>query len=76
MTITSATGSITCNPLTSCYSNASSFPPSSSNSENTLTNAITITGSYPATVTLAPLLGTVKKYSGTLQATSQQIIQF
>jgi len=76
VTITSAAGSIPCNPLTSCYSNNSSFPPASSNSENTLTNPITITGYYPSTITFTPLLGTVKKYSGTLQATSQQIIQF
>ena len=76
VTITSAAGTITCNPLTSCYSNLTSFPPTSSNSENTLTNPITVTGSYPATVSFTPLLGPINKYSGTLQATSQQIIQF
>jgi TadE-like protein len=76
VTLTSAAGSITCNPLNSCYSNNTSFPPSSSNAENTLSNPITVTGSYPATVTFTPLMGNVSTFSGTLQAASQQIIQF
>jgi len=76
ITLTSAAGSIACNPLNSCYSNNTFFPPSSSNSENKLSNPITVTGSYPATVSFAPIVGSVKTYSGTLQASSQQIIQF
>jgi len=76
VTITPAAGSISCNPLNACYSNNTAFPPSSSNVENSLSNPITVTGSYPAMVTFTPLMGNVQTFSGTLQATSQQIIQF
>ena len=76
ITLTSASGSITCNPVNSCYSNSTAFPPSSANLENTMSDPITVTGYYPETIVFMPLAGVVKIQSGNLKASSQQLIQF
>lgn len=77
VTFTSSSGSISCNPLNSCYSNATIWPPSGANTAGSL---ISIGGTYPVNSPLMflymPFTRSLKIQSFTLPATSQQIILF
>jgi len=77
ITLASTAGSITCNPLNSCYSNGAVWPPSGA---NTYGSAISVSGYYPAPPLLfifLPSIGSVLNFSAvTLAASSQQIIEF
>jgi len=76
VTLTSAAGSVTCNPLNSCYGNSATWPPSGG---NTVGQTITIAGSYAFTSAIAmyaPGAGAMKFSGVTLTASSQQAIQF
>lgn len=78
VTLTSAAGSISCNPLNSCYSNTTAWPPSSS-SANVAGSAITVSGTYAVNTSLVFLFiptGSLKIGNLTLPASSQQLIQF
>lgn len=75
VTLSSSGGtSVTCNPLNSCYSNTTAWPPSSGNTEGTST--VTVSGNYPLFLFFMPRQGVLGTSSGNLQASSQQVIQF
>jgi Flp pilus assembly protein TadG len=75
VTLTPSTGTgVTCNPLNSCYSNATTWPPSTANTEGTST--VTIAATYPMNLFFVHPQGFVGSSSGNLQASSQQVIQF
>jgi Flp pilus assembly protein TadG len=75
VTLTSSGGtSINCNPLNSCYSNSTAWPPSSANTEGTST--VAVSGTYPMNLFFVHPQGYVGTSSGNLQASSQQVIQF
>ena len=76
VTLTSASGNINCDPITSCYTSATTWPPSGG---NTVTSVISITGSYTfnsALSMVAPGGGTVPFRPVTFYAVSQQPITF
>jgi Flp pilus assembly protein TadG len=77
MTLTSSAGSVPCNPITSCYSNAAIWPPSSANAPGSV---ISVSGTYPVQTGIVmmffPGTGASQLNSVTLPASSQQIIQF
>ncbi|MGI9070109.1 MAG: TadE/TadG family type IV pilus assembly protein [Bryobacteraceae bacterium] len=77
VTLTSLAGSVTCNPISSCYSNTAIWPPSSGNIPGSV---ISVSGSYPVQTGLVmmffPSTGASQLNSVTLPASSQQIIQF
>jgi len=76
VTLTSTAGSIACNPISSCYSNGATWPPSGA---NTYGSAISVSGYYPAPPLLflfMPATGALNVSAVTLAASSQQIIQF
>jgi Flp pilus assembly protein TadG len=77
VTLTSLGGSVTCNPITSCYSNTAIWPPSSGNIPGSV---ISVSGSYPVQTGLVmmffPGTGASQLNSVTLPASSQQVIQF
>jgi Flp pilus assembly protein TadG len=75
ITLTSSGGtSVTCNPLSSCYSSTTAWPPSTGNTENSST--VTVTGYYPMNLFFMPRESVLGTSSGNLQASSQQVIQF
>jgi Flp pilus assembly protein TadG len=75
VTLSSSGGSsVTCNPLSSCYTNSTAWPPSSGNTEGSST--VTVTGYYPMNLFFVHPQGYVGTSSGNLQASSQQVIQF
>jgi Flp pilus assembly protein TadG len=75
VTLTPSRGtSINCNPLNSCYSNSTAWPPSSANTEGS--SSVTVTGYYPLNLFFMPRQGFLGTSTGNLQASSQQIIQF
>ncbi len=79
VTLTSSSGSITCNPLNSCYSQTTTaFPPSGASTEGS--SQITISGTYPAQsglmVLFLPYTGSRTIKAGNLMASSQQTILF
>lgn len=80
VTLSASDGSsISCNPLNSCYSNSTAWPPTTADSEATSSTPaswIQVTGSYPATIVFLPTLGALNVSSGNLQVSSQQFIQF
>jgi Flp pilus assembly protein TadG len=77
VTLTSSAGSVTCNPVTNCYSNSATWPPSPGNMPG---SSISVSGYYPVQTNLVlmffPSTGTSKLSAVTLPATTQQIIQF
>ena len=79
VTLTSSGGNITCNPLSSCYSNTATWPPNSGTA-NWPGSVISITGSYPVQTGLVFSYfihtGLLQLQSVTLPASSQQVIQF
>jgi Flp pilus assembly protein TadG len=77
LTLTSSAGSVSCNPVSNCYSNTATWPPSSANLPGA---SILISGYYPVQTSLVfmffPSTGASRLNSVTLPATTQQIIQF
>jgi len=77
VTLTSSAGSVTCNPVSDCYSNSATWPPSTANTPG---SSISVSGYYPVQTGLVlmffPSTGVSKLNSVTLPATSQQVIQF
>jgi hypothetical protein len=78
VTLTSPSGSVTCAPLNSCYSNTTAWPPSNANIAGT--SQITITGSYPAQsglmILFLPHTGSLGMQAGNLMASSEQTVLF
>ena len=76
VTLTSASGSVNCTPLNSCYNNNNAWPPTSDNSAG---NDIQISGKYPFHSALSmfwPHAGTVAFAPIYLPANSKQAIQY
>jgi Flp pilus assembly protein TadG len=77
ITLTSSAGSITCNPLNSCSSNSTVWPPASANARGSV---ISVSGTYPMPLALFlpffPGNSSMQSSSITLPASSEQIIQF
>ena len=76
VTLTSTAGTITCNPINTCYSNAAIWPPSGA---NTYGSAISVSANYPAAAILflfMPAAGALNVSAVTLSASSQQIVEF
>lgn len=77
VSLISSAGSITCNPVSSCYSDTAVWPP---NSANTPGSIISVAGSYPVQTGLVmmffPSTGGYQLGSVNLPASSQQVIQF
>jgi Flp pilus assembly protein TadG len=79
VTLTSSSGSVTCNPLNSCYSNTTTaWPPTGANVAGT--SQITVTGTYPAQsgliVLFMPYTRLLTIQAGNLIASSEQTILF
>jgi Flp pilus assembly protein TadG len=75
ITLSSSGGSsVTCNPLNSCNSNSTAWPPSSGNTE--LSSTVTVTGTYPFNLFFLHPRYYVGTSSGNLQASSCQLIEF
>ncbi|MBV9498106.1 MAG: pilus assembly protein [Acidobacteriaceae bacterium] len=78
VTLTSSSGSITCNPLNTCSSNGTAWPPSGANIDGS--SQITISGTYPEQsglmVLFLPYTGSRTVQSRNLMASSQQTILF
>ena len=76
-TLTSTAGSVTCNPLSSCSSNNTAWPPSSANAAGSI---ISITGYYPVNTSLVflfiPYTRSLTIGNLTLPASSQVTMQF
>jgi Flp pilus assembly protein TadG len=79
VTLTSSAGTVTCNPLSNCYSNTATWPPNSGTA-NWPGSIISITGTYPVQTALVFTYfiptGLLQLSSVTLPASSQQLIQF
>ena len=79
VTLTSSAGNISCNPVSSCYSNAAIWPPSSA-SANLPGAIISVSGSYPVQTGLVmmffPGTGASRLSSVTLPASSQQVVLY
>ena len=79
VTLTSAvSGTVTCNPLSSCFNNTTAWPPSTSQ-ENAPGKEIVITGQYTFRSALAmvvPGSTPVNFATVNLAASSRQVIQF
>lgn len=77
VTLTSSNGAISCNPLNSCYSNATVWPPASANTPGDL---ISVTGYYPSQTALTflflPYKRSMRTSAVTFAASSQQMIEF
>lgn len=80
ITLSASDGStVSCSPLTNCYSNATVWPPATANLESnvaTAASSITVTGTYAFKVICMPLSTLLQTSSGQLQASSQQFILF
>jgi len=79
VTFTSSAGSVPCSPISSCYTNSTAWPPSSS-SANLPGSLISVSGTYPVQTNLVimfvPGTGASQMGAVTLSASSQQLIQF
>jgi hypothetical protein len=76
VTLSSASGNVSCNPLSSCLSNNTTWPPSSDNAAG---KGVAIAGAYPFNSALGmffPGLKPTQFARFQLPAYSQQLIQF
>lgn len=77
LTLTSTAGSISCNPVSTCSSNSTVWPPTGANS---IGNSITISATYPAQTGLMflfmPASGYLKFTALTFSASSTELVLF
>lgn len=70
VTLTSTAGSVSCAPITTCYTNTALWPPSTVNQGS----AISITATYPVSAIIIPGGGGIS--SSTVSATSGALVMF
>ncbi len=65
VTLTSTAGNVSCNPVSSCYSNVTTWPPASPAGTNKVGQPITVTAYYPVTILFLPTSGITNRRSHT-----------